>query len=402
MMIHRALPSLGLSMILALSGCYVPPEAREEKTAEIEKDEAEVKADNELRLAGVMIRDGHYDRAEVVLKTLDPKARAVDTARFYTLRGLLFLNQRKYSDCREDLMLALKNSPREKRNPSLYLYLAQANYGLNDYQGTVDAIDRLSENHRKISRIHQMRINSYWQLKKHSSAFSAIEVAEDRFPKNPQFAKLRLLYLLELGFNTEAVSAAQRFLKVAGRSPESYLTLGEALRRSRQFEQALQFLEQARLEYPQNEKIYLSLAHCYLDFNKPRLAGKILESLAILKPQYISETAELYRRANETQRALYLNAQLNDQSVKMRQRLGILVQKKSWEEAYALKPRLKRLGLLGDQHVSYAMAFVSFQSGHYDVAKSLLENIRDNQLYKSALKLRRAIEVAEKEQSGRS
>lgn len=398
MIAARIIPIVLVSLFF-LNACYVPPEAREKKPAAIEKSEDEVKADNELRLAAVMIRDGHYDRAEAVLKGINPELTAVDSARFYTLRALLALNQRRYSECRDDLIQALRVAPKDKRDRTIYLYLAQANYGLNDYKGAVEAIDQLSEGHRKIVRIHLMRVNSYWQLKQHSSAFSALELAEQRFPENTQFAKLRLLYLLDLGLNSEAVSAAESYLAKAGRSPETYLTLGEALRRSRQFAQALQFLEQAKLEFPHNEKIYLSLAHCYLDFNKPRLAGKILERLAILNPKFLSETAELYRRANDTRRALYLNAQLSDQSVKMRQRLGILVQKKSWEEAYALKPRLKRLGLLGDQHVSYALAFVSFQSGRYSAAKSLLENVRDNQLYKSALKLRRAIEVAEKEQS---
>jgi tetratricopeptide (TPR) repeat protein len=172
-----------------------------------------------------------------------------------------------------------------------------------------------------------------------------------------------------------------------------YLTLGETLRRSRQFSEATLILEMARLKFPRIEKIIISLAHTYMDNDKPLIAAKLFEEASMINPKYISESAELYRLAGHYYRALYLNSQVTDQTVKTKQRLGILLELNRFEEAASLEKRLSRLNLLDDDRVRYAMAYVAFNIGNFEKAREYLSKINDPALFRSATELMKAMEV---------
>lgn len=386
--LNRQAPAWLLALALSapgIGGCVAP------RARAVASDD-ELRDADLLRLASVMIRDGHPDRANEVLAQIDPAAAGLDLARYHLLTGLLRLNQRRYKDS----LAALDRSiVAGQADPVVHLYRVQACYGLGDHRGCLEAMERLAPRHRGLARIDALRIMSCRSLDDSAGAFSAILAAEARHPKDPEFTRHRLLTSLELGLNLAAVEAGRDFIEKAGGKPTAYLTLGEALRRSKRFDDALLFLESGRLRYPGDEKLSLALAHAYLDAGKPLAAGRIIEELAALKPKLLSEAAELYRRGGDTRRALYLNAQVGDQKVKTRQRLGILLQNKSWEEAYALAPRLARHQLLGENHVSYALAFASFKAGRYAEARAFLDTV-GGELFDAAVKLRRAIEVAER------
>jgi hypothetical protein len=113
----------------------------------------------------------------------------------------------------------------------------------------------------------------------------------------------------------------------------------------------------------------------------------------LVHPDLRADAAELYRKAGEPYRALRLNALIEDQPRKLRQRLGILVDLERFEEVSALGPRLSRLGLLGDEALRYALAYAAFRTGQFDAADEALRGIGDPELFGKATALRQAMDA---------
>lgn len=86
-----------------------------------------------------------------------------------------------------------------------------------------------------------------------------------------------------------------------------------------------------------------------------------------------------------------MNAEEPDQSVKLRQRMGLLVDLDRFEEAAALEPRLRRHRLLQDEEVAYALAYALYRTGRLDQAEKRLKVVKRPELFDSATALREAM-----------
>jgi tetratricopeptide (TPR) repeat protein len=388
-----------LPLLLGLAACAAPPpEAPSGSRAKVVQ-EGEILEVDRLKLAAVMVRDGHYDRAEAELSQVDERAEGLDLPRYHTLRGLVALNAQKHEMARDQFLAAQRAGQRE---PVVHVYLAQAQYALRAYRETVEALDRAGEAAAGFASLHAMRIQCLWRLKEAAAAFGAISDAERRFPESADFTRQRVFYLLDLGLNKEAADAGRGFLARAGETRDAYLALGEALRRARRFDEALEVLELGRLRHPFEEQLLLSLAHAWLEKGAARSAGVVLEEAAASNPKYLAEAAELHRRGGDLRRALWINSGLEDQKVKSRQRLGLLLEAERFDEALSLEDRLRRLDLFADEDVRYAFAVLSFRTGDFDRAEEHLRGLTRPDLFQAAAELRKAIEASKEGASQRS
>ncbi|MEZ6187573.1 MAG: hypothetical protein R3F62_21505 [Planctomycetota bacterium] len=343
-----------------------------------------------LGLAALLLKDGHVLRAGAVLDEVDPAQEGLDLGRYWTLRGLVAFRQPAYPEARDAFQRALAEPGAAA---SLRLYLAQTHYALGDFPAALGELERCPQAWADLPDVHRLRVDAHWRSQDPIGAFAALTLAEARFPAQAGFAKQRLLYLLDLGLYGEASLAGRAYVERAGSSLEAYLAWGEALRRSRRYDEAAGVLEDARLRYPGESKPLVALAHAHLGAGRPLAAGYVMEHASRLEPELASESAELFRRGGDLHRALYLNAQLDDQAAKTRQRLSILLQREDLEQAAALEPRLSRLGLLADDDVRYALAYALFRSGELERAEDQLKGITKTELFGRATDLRKAIEA---------
>ena len=176
-----------------------------------------------------------------------------------------------------------------------------------------------------------------------------------------------------------------------------YIALGNALRLSKEYQEALNILEIARLQFPHDEMVAKLLAHTYLDQGKLNSAAFILEQAALLNPNLQAEAAEIYRRAGRFHKALTLNESISDQKVKFKQRLSIFLALKQYERAANMESSLYRTGLLEDQDVRYALAYALFSSGRFPEANKHLDHLKNAELFRKGTELRRLMEVCKTE-----
>lgn len=339
-----------------------------------------------ISLAAMMIKDGHYDRALMALHSVDLEQEETDLARFYTLQGLAYLNLNDMLAAKDSLTRAIKNG---QQDPVIYIYLAQVNYALKDYSEVIAAVNNAQSILRDYPTLLEMKAQSQWFLKQTDAAIQTLNTAQKMMPDDYRFMRRKVFYLLELHLYQQAALLGQQYLKKSDAKASDYIAIGNALRLSKEYQQALQIMEVARLKFPANVTIAKVLAHTYIDMGKPNSGAFILEQAAQYDPQLIGEAAEVYRRAGRYYKALTLTTQVRDLQVKLKQRLAIYLALKRYEQAANMKKSLYRSGLLDDENIRYALAYAYFSSGQFDAASRQIDFLKEVELFKKGVELRR-------------
>jgi hypothetical protein len=91
-------------------------------------------------------------------------------------------------------------------------------------------------------------------------------------------------------------------------------------------------------------------------------------------------------------RALALNARITDQERKLKQRVGILVQLRRYEQVASMEDALYRVGLYSDEDVRYALAYARFKGGEFEAAEKHLTALTRPELFRKATELRRLMQ----------
>jgi tetratricopeptide (TPR) repeat protein len=342
-----------------------------------------------LALAALMLRDGNVDRAISALDQVDPGADGVHRVRYYTLRGMAHMRRKELEPARDALLQAIDAGAAEA---VVFVYLAQVNYELRDYRATIGALDRAGATLEHVPSAYQMKAQSYWLLEEPVMALAILEQGAQIFPEDPNFLRRKVFYLVDLGLYKEAVIQGRQYLQQSAGKLEDYVALGNALRASGELDEAATFLEEAQLIFPDSPEVKKILAHVYLEREQFSAAADLLYQAALLDPQLLGEAAELFRRAGQTHRALTINSGLSDQPEKFRQRLALYLELQNFEQAAAMAIPLRRVGLLEDEDLRYAIAYSLFKTGDFAAAEEQLATLNRPDLFRKAAELRRAIQ----------
>ena len=372
-----------LSTLLLLFVIVTPLRAAEDKSSEV----------NYVDLASVLAGDGEYARAEAALAHIDPGTEAeddnVDWIKYHTVRGIVALNQEQLPLAIESFDAAIAAG---QADPLIHLYRAQAFYGLERFEDVLSALSAAGDSVEALTSTWIMRAQAQWMLKHHQDALDTLAEAGRRFPENSQFERRQVFYLIELGLNAEAAEVGRHYLGRSEGKVEDYVAIGTALRRTRAYDGALGFLEKARLMFPGNGMVARALAQTWAEKGNPLAAAEILAQQAELEPELFPEAAELMRRAGHLSRALTLNARIADSAKKMKQRVGLLLAMRRYEEVASLEPALARARLLDDESLRYALAYAYYQGGKFDDAKRNLKALKQPELFRKATELRRLMQ----------
>ncbi|WP_376695935.1 tetratricopeptide repeat protein [Wenzhouxiangella sp. EGI_FJ10305] len=377
---------LWLMLILVLGSTA----GAEEQPASPPEDEVE-----RLSLAALLIGDGNYDRARGVLAAIDVEDPDVDRVRYHSLDGLVALNLDELSRAEAAFERALEAGRDREEPPAdvIWLYLAQARFGQEDHAGTLEALDGADAETTDLPSVYLMRAQSHWQMGDLESAWQVLSKGAGRFPDRAgDFTRQQVHLLVEQGLFQEAAALGQRFMAQGEATANDALAIGNALREAGEYEQALSILESARLEDSDNVRLARVLAQTWLELDKVLPAADILNEAARLDPALMAEAAELYRRAGWLMQALTLNARVIDQSKKLKQRLAIFIELGRFNQAAGMESDLVRTGLLNEEDIRYALAYALFKTGRYEQAESHLARLTQDDLFRKANELRRAME----------
>lgn len=341
-----------------------------------------------LGLAALLMQDGNYERAAIALENVDAEKKGLDKIRYFTLKGLVALNLRHYPAAIENLNKAIDLG---LKKPIIHIYLAQAWFGVEDYRKSLDEIIAAGETGQKMAGVVMLQAEVQWRLNDKNSAWQTLLTGAERFPDDPAFPRQQVFRMIQLGLYQKAAQLGLEYVANFSADVMDYIAIGNALRESGQYQTALNFLEPARMRFPQDEKALLTLARTYADLGRYRTAAGLVEMAALDNKKYLIDAAELYRRAQQPLRALYLNEQALDQPKKLKQRLALLLAAGYYSQAIGMEEALYRVGMLADEDIRYALAFAAFKSGDFVRAEKQLTTLKSPALFKKATQLRSAM-----------
>lgn len=342
-----------------------------------------------VELAALLMRDGEATRAAEALARVDLSVEGIDLAKYHTVRGLIALEQQQLETAAEAFDAAVGAGQAE---PMIHLYRAQAYFGLERYEQAVQALDEAGEAVNGISGAWLLRAHAQWMQGQRQDALDTLSEAGDRFPGNLGFQRRQVFYLVEAGLYAEAAELGRDYLNRGEPKAEDYAAIGTALRRSKSFDEALRFLEAARLKFPDNGAIARALAQTWLESGRPLAAAEVMAAQAEREPELLVEAAELYRRAGQTTRALNLNARVEDGERKLKQRVGLLIAARKYAEVTALEGALRRAGLWADEDLRYALAYAWYRLGQFERVETHLQVLTRPELFRRATELRRLMQ----------
>ena len=348
-----------------------------------------------LSLASLLIGDGNYARARGVLAAVDQDDPELDAVRYNSLDGLVALNLDELPRAESAFERALEAGRESEQDPAdvIWLYLAQARFGQEDYAGTLEALDGADTETTELPSVYLMRAQSHWQLGSYQAAWRVLANGAGRFPDRAgEFTRQQVFLLVEQGLYQEAAEVGQRFMAAGEATVDDAVAIGNALREAGELDKALRILEAARLEDGNNVRLSRVLARTWLDREQFLPAADILNQAARIDPELLVEAAELYRRAGWLMQALTLNARVIDQPKKLKQRMAILIELGRFDQAAGMESDLVRTGLLGDEDIRYALAYALFKTGRFERAEHHLSELTRSDLFRKANELRRAME----------
>lgn len=366
---------LALALALALSGGAL--------YAERPGDEVDP-----LALAALLISDGRWDKAAAALADVDPDDKHLDRARYYTQLGLIARHEERWGEAAQHLRRALAEGAAD---PNLRLMLAQAELKSNEPARALETLNTDRAALDGLGAAWLLRAQAHRALGDTDGAWAALTDGAEAVPDDLRLAEQQVLLLIELGLSQEALARAQLLLRAEGAGAERWILLSEALRGGGQDARAAALLEEARLRFPEDERVPLSLAKTYLALDQPLSAGLVLQSASSRRPELAVEAAECFRRAGQLDRALRQNGEVPDGPTKTRQRLGLLLEAEDFERAAALTPRATRLGLVEEDEVAYGLAYAWMRLGEAKQAEALLKHIEDPKVFQRATQLRAAL-----------
>jgi tetratricopeptide (TPR) repeat protein len=280
-----------------------------------------------------------------------------------------------------------------QEDPIVFVFLAQARFAIEDFAGTLEALDAAGETADQLEGSYLIRAQCHWRMDDRPGAWAALDSGLVEHPGEIELLRHKVMLLMEMELYLQALEDGEELLAHEDAEADDYVAIAEALRRGNQIQDAIIMLEVARLRYPDNEPILRQLAQTYLDHGWPLAAARLMHEASRENPALKVDVAELYRRAGKLVLALHVNAQVEDQVAKVKQRLGILIELGRFEQAVALEPRLSRLGLFEEESIRYAFAYSLYRVGDLDEAESYLKAIADPLFYDKSISLMKAIEV---------
>lgn len=349
---------------------------------------------DEVALAALLVRDGHWDRARAVLDDVDLDEPGLDLGRYYTLSGLVHLNAEAPLAAAADLeqAIALGNT-----DPWLRVVLAQAWLAAGRTEDAARALNEGGDATMAIPEAWLLRVRIDRARGDVAAAWADLDEGAQRFPERPEWEEQQVALLVELGLSQEARARGQAMLVRRGEDPRAWALFAESLRRGGELDAAIAVLEEARLRFPTDTQLPRQLAQAWLSAGHPLAAGQILQAAAESEPALLVEAAECYRRAGQLTRAMALNERVPDPAARTRQRLGLLLEQESFDRAVALAPRLERLGLLAEDEVAYGLGYAFFRVGDLPAAERALRAVDDPAVFRRATALRQAMATCAEE-----
>lgn len=338
-----------------------------------------------FELAKLMYRNNNILKAQENLSRV--KSEEVDSKDFYRLSGLIDLKLQRFN---EAITAFEKVESLKKFNKDIYLYHAQAAYGLKNNQLTLDLLKKGNLFIQELPKFYLLSNLVNFDMGNLEQSWSYLQIGLNKFPENMTLKKQKWLMLLNLKLYQESfvwlVDNKSLWKQL------DFLQFAGEYRNRQLLRQALATGEMARLLFPRDTDISMELVKAYIQNKKIFAAADLLDQIASLDHSYAGKASELWRQSGNIQRASYWSTYIYDKDELLKQKLSLAISAKDFEKVSHLSPLIERSKLIQSEDIQYALAYASLMNNELVKANNFMKGIAREDLIKKVLVLRTTLE----------
>ena len=339
-----------------------------------------------IALAALLFKDGHAQRAGEELKKVDFEDKTIDLVRYYTLSALVATKEERFKEANTLFLKAIDVGQQDK---SLFLYMAQNAFKMQEYQATIEYLEKAGEIAFSQPSTYALVAEAHWRLDQKSRALATLTKAIEKFPSDTSFTKQRFGYYMSLELYQSAVEDAVFYIKNGVPNEKDSIRFIMALKKAKETQRAIRLAEELNLRFDQSVELKVLLAHLYIDQGMIQTAADFFDKASIRDENFTKESAEMFRRAKKFVLSLYKNSQLLDAKEKLKQRVAIYLEYQEFEMITVSRSALERSGLLEDENIRYALAYAYYMTKDFGACEKELKKITKSDLFQKASECQR-------------
>ncbi len=338
-----------------------------------------------LELAKLMYKNNNIFKASQNLAKV--KLEEVDPEEYYQLLGLVELKSRRFFEAKSAF---LKIEKIDNFDKTIYLHLAQAEFGLNDLNSSLETLEKGRGFVENSPKFYLLKTNIYQKLNNYDLAWKFLHLGLSKFKNNITLKKQKWLLLVDLKLYQ------QSFVWLTDNKKSwkqlEYLQFAGEYRNRAQHQQALATGEMARLLFPSDNEISMELARVYIQKGKLFAAATIMDQVASRDLSYADKASEIWRQTGNIWRSKYWSSYIEDKEMVLKQKLTLAISGQDYEQVIHLTPLIQRSDLFKSEDVQYALAYAHLMNGKFKNAQNFLKDITRSDLLKKSLVLRKTLE----------
>jgi Flp pilus assembly protein TadD len=346
-----------------------------------------------VALAQILVRDGHYDRAERTLKKVTTVEQSEHAALLASLWGMVELHKKNYSKALQQFAASRKKG---LKNPEIHLYQAEAYLQLGQLQEASANLQKISDSMKAQLPYFLIKAEILWKQQQKVAAWRLLQAAEDRGLPRSVLQKKRFAYLLNEQLYLAAQDIATQVVTDTQRLQDG-LAMASQFRVAGQHSMALHLLQTLLMWQPDHEMVALEIAQNYLALGENFSAALVLEQAAKHNNSLSFEASEMLRQVGKAYRARFLNMTTIDPGKRLKQQLALYLEDDDYLSLKYMIPQLQKNKLLENQEIRYAVAYSLFRTGDFEKSESLLNSIDQDGLFEKSIELKREIVACKQE-----
>lgn len=352
--------------------------------------------DDPIVLAAKLISDGHADRANSVLVTVDIDNLGTREALYYSTLGSIQEKNKQWTEAKEsfDLALTILNGEAGEKQEGIdrvYVetHLARCWVELTEFQNAIDVLESVYADSREV--IWYLLMNrAQLGLEVWERAWSTLLEGIELFADNLELRHQVITLAVQLNLYDAVEPHMFAVLNHADVQVVDFIRIADVGQQHAAYEIAEMALRLGRLK-GYNTELWTASAVIALKMEEWLLAAELLSVLSLEDSKYAIETAEAYRSAGRHRQALQHNGFAPSSKEKAQQRFSLLLEMERYAQAVALTDRLTYWKLTEDDAVRYGLAYAHFQLKSFDEALQYCSGITDRNVFQQSVTLRQII-----------
>ena len=206
----------------------------------------------------MLMSDGHYDRAQVVLDGVD--VEMLDDESHSCVSHASGFNDFFLCEVIREGARVFQSIHRggSERYTHLCVCFSKSHFGLKQYEQAVEAFEKSGHAGRSVAEMYFLWSSALYELGRIDESWDALEEGEKAFPKKSEFLRQKFLMMVRLGFYQSALELGRRYVDSGQKNLTDYLALASALTQAGQSGGAREILEQAWVPVYPERRSYLA------------------------------------------------------------------------------------------------------------------------------------------------